>query len=148
MRDLEDYERRGDYLIPRDTLEEAQEAFERRSPRSQAVDRAMAGSVTTDFSAWRKARGRGLDFPGIDTPSDDPRLGVGSHVMPFERGRVFNQERGAPEDAILAERPDRQRKRTPGDYVRSGVEYASETTWGTSGRLANVLRPGSVEDTY
>lgn len=144
MRDLEDYARRGDYLIPRSTLDEAERVFSRRSERSQAVDRAMRGSITTDFEKWKRTRGRGADYPGIDTPSDHPRVAPIDHLSMRERARVAAKNPRVGGDALLVEQPVRGGKRDVSDYIGA----AADETWRMSGRFANILSPGSAEDAY
>lgn len=88
-----DYERRGDYLVPTDTLERAEAAFEARSSRSKTVDRQLRAPITGSFDRWMDVQGRGLDFPGIDTPSNDPLSRKGDHGRRESAGRPDHEYR-------------------------------------------------------
>lgn len=142
-RSIEDFERRGDYIIPGDILEEAQREFEKRSPRSRAMDRALRGSITTDYDKWKRLGGRGVDFPGVDTPSRDPSVGLTDHLSPRERIRVGQgRTKPVPESEVrLVERPTRRGHRPS---VIETIEAAGRETWDLSGRIANVFEPGSA----
>lgn len=69
-------ERRGDFLVPNEDIEAAEAVFTERSPRSQAIDRAHRAPITTDIETYRRSGGRGVDFPGVDTPTEDPKASV------------------------------------------------------------------------
>lgn len=142
MKPLEEFARQGDYLVHRDTLEKAEETFEGRSPRSQAVDRAMRGTITTDFERWERLHGRGVDFPGVDTPSSSPRQAIADHLAPRERARMASGRPDVGRDVMLAE--DSKRPNEGHDSVIDSIGGITDDMWDVSGRLANVFRPGTV----
>jgi hypothetical protein len=98
-----DRKRRGDFLVPKDELDRAEEVFADRSPRSQAVDRAFREPITEDVEQWEETP-RLLDYPGVDTPTDEPRHTVWDFPMPAERARFAS---GRQEGVQLAPDPKR-----------------------------------------
>jgi hypothetical protein len=44
-----------------------------RSQEAAAADKGKRAPVTTDYERWKKNKGE-LDFPGADTPTDDPQV--------------------------------------------------------------------------
>ena len=44
-----------------------------RSQEAAAADKGKRAPVTTDYERWKKNKGE-LDFPGVDTPTDDPKV--------------------------------------------------------------------------
>lgn len=44
-----------------------------RSQEAAAADKGKRAPVTTDYERWKKKKGE-LDFPGADTPTDDPQV--------------------------------------------------------------------------
>lgn len=142
-RSIEDFERRGDYLIPSDILEEAEREFSKRSPRSRSMDRALRGSITTDYDKWKRLNGRGVDFPGVDTPTRHPSVGMTDHLSPRERIRVGQgRTKPVPESEVrLVEQPTRRGRRPS---AVDSIEAAGRETWALSGRIANVLDPGTA----
>lgn len=44
-----------------------------RSQNAAIADKSKRAPVTTDFDRWKENKGE-LDFPGVDTPSDDPQV--------------------------------------------------------------------------
>lgn len=69
--------RRGDFLVPEDDLDRAEAIFAQRSERSREVDKAARAPVTGDIGRYERLEGRGVDYPGVDTPTADPFFGVG-----------------------------------------------------------------------
>lgn len=136
---FDDYERRGDYLIPSDTLEAAEREFSKRSPRSRATDRAIRGTITTDYERWKKLRGRGVDYPGVDTPRKHPTTGIFDHTLPPERQRMGAGHAHLHGDALLVEQPTRE-----GGSLVDHLQTVADDVYETSGRFANILSPGSA----
>lgn len=67
------YVRRGDYLVPAEELEAAEDEFEGWSRGRRARDRLSRQPIEPDRRRW--ARGaRFVDYPGVDTPTDEPRV--------------------------------------------------------------------------
>lgn len=73
--------KRGDFVVAEDDFEAAKETFAERSERSQALDKAFRVPITRDYDEWA-ANPRGLDFPGVDTPTSSPRLAVMDEPLP------------------------------------------------------------------
>lgn len=44
-----------------------------RSQQAAAADKGKRAPVTTDVERWKENKGK-LDFPGVDTPTDDPQV--------------------------------------------------------------------------
>jgi hypothetical protein len=62
---------RGDFIIRRSALEEASERQSERPKRARQTDKARRAPVTTSVEAWVSDPEQ-LDFPGIDTPREEP----------------------------------------------------------------------------
>lgn len=79
-----------------------------RSQEAAAADKGKRAPVTTDYERWKKNKGE-LDFPGADTPTDDPQVlpkdlrqkqrpattdppdrQATASTRTFDRGRVFS----------------------------------------------------------
>lgn len=69
------YERYGDYLVDPEERAAAEEAFSERSEGSRARDRLSRAPIELDREYWEEHQ-RGLDYPGVDTPTDEPRDSV------------------------------------------------------------------------
>lgn len=96
----EDFERFGDFVVTAEAREEAEEAFQKRSKRSRAIDRATRAPIESDVDKWKQNQ-RGLDFPGVDTPSAHPTSRALDFPLPAER------RRGGGEDVRLMPDPER-----------------------------------------
>jgi hypothetical protein len=68
--------RKGDFRVPQDDLERAEDAFQERNEYSKGFDKALRAPITTNVEVYENVNGRGLDFPGVDTPTEDPRQGL------------------------------------------------------------------------
>lgn len=62
----------GGFEVEEDKYEQAQERNAERSPRARDVDKQKRAPVTTNYDQWAD-NPRFFDFPGIDTPTDDPQ---------------------------------------------------------------------------
>lgn len=80
--------RRGDWRVPRDDLERAESAFNQRSERSRRMDKLYRAPITTSVEHWERMRGRGVDYPGVDTPTDSPDYAITDVAGPRERARM------------------------------------------------------------
>jgi hypothetical protein len=67
----------GDFKVEISDLDKADAKNEgrgiTRTEEAVIADNAKRAPVTTDLELWKDNKGR-LDFPGVDTPSDDPEL--------------------------------------------------------------------------
>jgi len=70
-----------------------------RSQEAAAADKGKRAPVTTDYERWKKNKGE-LDFPGADTPTDDP------NVLPKDLRQRQQPATTDPED-----RSDRRKRR-------------------------------------
>lgn len=61
----------GDFTVADSAFEYAQEENQERSEAAREADKAKRATITTDASRWANNKS-GLDFPGVDTPSNDP----------------------------------------------------------------------------
>jgi phytoene dehydrogenase-like protein len=125
------YERRGDYLVPRDDLEDAREAFSERSRGSRARDRLSRAPIERDYDHWVRNQ-RGLDYPGVDTPRDSPRRSVLDEFWDHD-----TRHRAAGREVVVSpeERPEWAGSALLGDLAES-----SEPPEGYVGRALDALR--------
>jgi len=67
--------RQGDFMVSAGDIDKARARNDAMSRSEQAVreDDRQRAPVTTDYDRW-KANMSGLDFPGVDTPTQDPYL--------------------------------------------------------------------------
>jgi len=65
--------KKGDFTSASRAAEFAQEQHDERSEKAQRVDERNRAPVTTDASRWAD-NPEALDFPGVDTPTSDPKL--------------------------------------------------------------------------
>lgn len=79
--------RRGKFLVSDEDTREAERAFQQRSKRSRAMDKAFRAPIARDLETWKNNQ-RGLDFPGVDTPRDDPQHGVADFPTPTGRAKL------------------------------------------------------------
>jgi len=84
--------RKGDFLVPEEHFERAQEVHESKSERRQSLDKATRGLVTTDIETYENVNGVLLDYPGVDTPSENPRQQVFDFPFPGELQEATNGE--------------------------------------------------------
>jgi len=97
----------GDFTVADAALDFASEQNSERSEAAREADRAKRAPVTTDANAWASDKS-GLDFPGVDTPTDEPSV--------------------LPKDLMQSNQPDRtaqSRGDTPPGF--EGVSPASNT---------------------
>lgn len=126
------YTRRGDYLVKREHLREAREAFEKRSEGSQARDLLSRAPIEPDLEEWKDNQ-RGFDFPGVDTPTDRPRRAVLDETWEIHPGR----KRGG-EDVIHDPDPDAPEYR--GSEHLGAMEESTRVPEGTLGRAFDAFR--------
>lgn len=106
-----EYVRKGAYLVPKNDLERAQEAFDKRSRRSRAVDKSLRGPITSDVDRYIDSQGRVFDYPGVDTPTESPSRAAEDFPFPDERREMARG--GSPNGMIIDD--------TPGEVSLSGV---------------------------
>lgn len=92
-------DRRGDFLVDADAAEDIDAAFEERSARSRALDKGTRAPITGSKAAWLAVDGKGLDFPGVDTPSDAPERALGDFPLPGENAAAGGPDARAAPDA-------------------------------------------------
>lgn len=63
----------GDFGVTRIELEFVRDKHEARPAESRRIDEERRAKVTTDSQAWANNPDE-YDFPGVDTPSSDPRV--------------------------------------------------------------------------
>lgn len=63
----------GDFNVFDDDFQEAQQIHQQRSSRERRQDNSKRARVTEDFGLWQSDPDS-FDFPGVDTPSDNPRI--------------------------------------------------------------------------
>jgi len=82
--------RKGEFVVPEQDLEAAQETFNDRNKQSKNRDRAFRGPITTDVETYQATNGYLFDYPGVDTPTDEPKQAIGD--MPFPDENSFGGE--------------------------------------------------------
>jgi len=121
-----------------------------RSQEAARADKAKRAPVTTDFDKWKNNKS-GLDFPGVDTPSDDPK------VLPRDYARGGPIETVEPDDNSMAASPrSRVDASSPGndsflleDQVAAGVDGTElrNELFGAEAQSRDVsLSPGEAFD--
>lgn len=115
-----EFVRKGDFLVPVEDLEDAEEAFEERSERSQALDRSLRAGISTDVETYKKLKGRGVDYPGVDTPTDSPERGINDPVTPGQKAKLA---RGEELDIIIDEQPHERPPGHIGDVLEASDEF-------------------------
>lgn len=105
--------RRGDFMVDKGSLERARESFEEREPASRARDRALRGPIVEDVAFWEENQ-RIVDYPGVDTPTDEPRHTPYDFPRPEQRDRMA---RGAQEGDVILDEQER-----PFDAIGSLVD--------------------------
>lgn len=78
--------RRGDFTVLESDLEAAEDAFSERSKGSRKRDKATRAPIAPDFETWKRHQ-RGLDYPGVDTPTDRPRQSFHDAPLPGDTAR-------------------------------------------------------------
>lgn len=63
----------GDFQTDESMLEDAKELHEERPKKERVADEAKRAPITTSFLRYKRNPGE-LDFPGVDTPTDEPNL--------------------------------------------------------------------------
>lgn len=86
----EGHVRKGDYVVPEADVNRAERAFAERSPRSRRVDKKFRAPIVTSYGYWSRHQ-RGTDYPGVDTPTDDPEMAVTDQPGPRGRARMANR---------------------------------------------------------
>lgn len=97
-----EFVRKGDFLVPVEDLEEAERVFHERSERSRAMDKALRAGISTSARTYAKLKGRGVDYPGVDTPEEEPRRSLNDPVTPGQKARLAQ---GKSLDLIIDEQP-------------------------------------------
>lgn len=77
--------RKGDFLVPKDDFEQAEETFEEKSERRQQADKALRGFVTPSVELYESMGGSVVDYPGVDTPTEDPQRHSFEPLFPSEQ---------------------------------------------------------------
>jgi len=67
------FETVGDFVVSDRAEDKAEEQMGERTSRSQRRDRSQRAPVTTDYDKWAGNTDH-WDFPGVDTPRQDPRV--------------------------------------------------------------------------
>jgi hypothetical protein len=106
-------------------MRKAREAFNKRSRGSRARDRMSRAPIETDYEVWVDNQ-RGLDFPGVDTPRDDPR-------QAFLDAR-FGE---GGDDAVLDRR---ESDKWMGSALLGNIAEDTKMPEGTAGRARDALR--------
>lgn len=84
--------RRGDFLVTEQDAERAEDAFEADlSRRRRLLDKASREPVPADVNRWERRKGM-FDFPGVDTPTDEPRFGMTDFPLPRNRQQLVSGE--------------------------------------------------------
>ena len=63
----------GDFIVSTRSFEDAREENRERNIEERAADSGKRAPITTSFAKWRANKDE-LDFPGVDTPTDEPKL--------------------------------------------------------------------------
>jgi hypothetical protein len=95
-----------------------------RSKQAAQSDKGKRAPVTTDFDEWDANKGR-LDYPGVDTPSDEPQF--------MQQDRRFN----SPDDTTLDE------KEGSLFVLDNNVAASKDTTPSLKGVFAGSRSPGA-----
>jgi len=115
-----------------------------RSQEAARADKAKRAPVTTDFERWKNNKS-GLDYPGIDTPSSEPK------VLPKDFGQGQRPNTTDPE-SDLVETPERVSVfgGEPDDQLEAGVDNDQlyrEELFGAQAEAADVsASPGELFD--
>jgi hypothetical protein len=105
----------GDFSFASAALEFARDVHADRSEMARRVDDAERAPVTTDAGAWAEAPSE-LDFPGVDTPREEPPLlpkdqmdPAPLDVAPQARGESRRGSLPSPERNTTAPEPETAR---------------------------------------
>lgn len=89
-----EYQMAGDFKVPQSDYDEARRDFRARSSRSRTVDKMYRAPITTNLDHWQRMRGRGVDYPGIDTPTRNPEYAITDLPGPTDRRRFAGRREG------------------------------------------------------
>lgn len=81
----------GDFRVPAGGQDKAEARNERRSDEARKVDSRRRAPITTDPDQWKNNPGK-FDYPGVDTPSDNP--GLQDKDLPFQSQETVRRETG------------------------------------------------------
>jgi len=147
----------GQFEVSESGQEQAREAYADQSREAKQVDSRRRAPVTTDADTYSRNPGE-LDFPGVDTPSKDPKTlpkdykkgGRPDTTDPDEQSQAaqtsgfdpFPEARagGSMEDAFMAEMAGRDVPASP-DEVTKGVGLGSPSAPGGQAYNAILGRP-------
>jgi len=102
------FETVGDFVVTDDAHDAAEEQMGKRTARSQRRDRSQRAPVTTDYNKW-KSNTDHWDFPGVDTPRQDPRVKP-KDLKQADKPRTTDPKSGEasrPRDPLTSEKRDR-----------------------------------------
>lgn len=85
MRDLE-VERVGDFTVTERDMEAAERVYSKRSKGSRSRDSSFRAPIASDLESWKEDP-RGLDFPGVDTPTGRPRHAAYDSPLPGDTAK-------------------------------------------------------------
>jgi len=113
-----------------------------RSPEAARADKAKRAPVTTDFDRWKNNKS-GLDYPGIDTPSSEPK------VLPKDLKQEQRPNTTDPENSLVQPRRDEQpftteTRQAVTETVAPGFGFDPETVDG----LKPVETSGVTDSTF
>jgi len=80
----QDRVRKGEFIVPQDGLETAQDVFADRDPQSQDRGKGARGPITTDVRVYELTNGILFDYPGVDTPTENPKQAIADMPFPDE----------------------------------------------------------------
>lgn len=81
----------GDFRVPSAGPDKAKARHERRSEDAQRVDERRRAPITTDPDQWKENPGK-FDYPGVDTPSENP--GLQFKDLPYQSEETVRRETG------------------------------------------------------
>jgi hypothetical protein len=156
----------GQFEVSESEQEQAREAYADQSPEAKQVDSRRRAPVTTDADTYSRNPGE-LDFPGVDTPSKDPKTlpkdykkgGRPDTTDPDEQEQAAQTSGfdafpeaaagGSMEDAFMAEMAGRDVPASP-DEVTRGVGAVSPNALGgnfmNEGERAPTSEPEAPSD--
>jgi hypothetical protein len=151
----------GQFEVSESGQEQAREAYADQSREAKQVDSRRRAPVTTDADTYSRNPGE-LDFPGVDTPSKDPKTlpkdykkgGRPDTTDPDEQSQApqtsgfdtFPEARagGSMEDAFMAEMAGRDVPAAPEEITR-GAMSDSQVSGMTMGPMFNSKKGRPVE---
>jgi len=120
----------GDFRVTSTEAEKATEEYSERSETARRVDKRRRAPVTTSYREW-KTDPSGLDFPGVDTPEEAPKVlpkdlkRQGSR--PSLTGRASNS---TPLDLMVDSVGDQTNQQ---QLASAGVPASTEEVYGNAG---------------